>query len=254
MTKAHVPFKKEKLKLHTEAQIATSLKTLLGNDENAYQQFLERDLHSAYEFVLRELHYHDALNDLSANEIDPYDVIDQAILAVLEEKKETSLKLDRHLKTKILKVLHELVGTLEERERRETSIEENVQDPVEEDGFRTLGEHVLDYWQPDNDEQRIDVIGDTEVPTPAEILDMKERQADVYAALAALTQDSRENFVLHAVEGWTFEELASWRDSTKEKIKQDLTDTEKFLLARLREKSQDENRPPRQLPHTHDRG
>ncbi len=254
MTKAHVPFKKEKLKLHGSAELATSLKTLLGNDEVAYQQFVESEMSSAYDFVMRELEYHNALNNLSANEVDPYDIIDQAVVAILEEKPGTTLKLDRHLKTIILDILHGLVGTLEERERRETSIEDNVKDPAEEGGFRTLGEHVLDFWQPDKDEQRIDVIADIEVPTPGEILDMKERQADIYAALSALPRQGRENFVLYAIERWSVKELAAWRGVTEAEITEMLTATQKFLLERLREKSQLENRPPRQLPHTHDGG
>jgi DNA-directed RNA polymerase specialized sigma24 family protein len=113
---------------------------------------------------------------------------------------------------------------------------------------------VLDFWQPDQDQQRIDVIADTEVPTPAEILDMKDRQKEVYAALGALPVTWRENFVLFAVERWPVKEIADWRGVAAEAITEELRSSQKFILERLREKLQLEGRAPRQLPHTHDRG
>ena len=252
--RGHVSFRQEKLQLTQKPELATTLKTLLGGDAAAYAQFLEKELAAAFDFVKRELEYHDALDDLSANEIDPYDIIDQAILAVLEEKPNASLKLDKRLRTKILEILHRTVADLEERERRETSLEDNVQDPAEEAGFRTLSEHVLDFWQPDQDLTMADVIPDEQVPTPAEIEDMKERQADIYKALGAMPQEWREDFVLFAVEHWKPAEIAEWRSIPALKVKEELRSAQKFLMERLREKGELENRPPHQPPHLHDRG
>jgi RNA polymerase sigma factor (sigma-70 family) len=231
----------------------TALKVLFGDDHAAYQQFLQEDLARAYDFAARELRYHDAINTLSANELDPYDIVDQAVLELLQEKP-GSLKPGKRLVSRILSVIHREVSKLEERERREISVEGEVHDPAEEAGVRTIGEHVLDFWQPDQDQTTLDIIADTEVPTPAEILDMKERQHDVYAALASLPRTWREDFVLRAVEGWTLDEIATHRGASSVVVGSNLRMAQAFLLERLREKSQVEGRTPRQLPHTHDRG
>jgi DNA-directed RNA polymerase specialized sigma24 family protein len=236
--KQHVPFSTGKLKTPAD-------------------RFVERDVAAVYDFVVRELSYHDALNDLGANELDPYDIIDEAFLQLVEQGAGDGtggLPPRRRLEHAVLEVLHRKVAELEERERRESSLEGNYRDPAEEDGFRTLGEHVLDFWQPDQDLSQQDVIPDLETPTPAEVEDMRERQHEIYAALSALPRRWREDFVLFAVEHWTLEELASRHGVDLEIVRRQLHATQSYLLERLRERQLLEGRPPRQQPHTHDRG
>jgi DNA-directed RNA polymerase specialized sigma24 family protein len=253
--KRHVPFSKERLKvISDQVQLPSMLKNVFEGDQKSFDQFIEQDLKNAYDLVQRELAYHNALNELAPNEIDPYDIIDEAILELLESKPGSKLVPTKRLTARLLQLVHKAVSQLEERERREISVEGNVQDPAEEAGFRTLSEHVLDFWQPDQDQTMADIIPDEQVPTPAEIEDMKARQNDIYKALAAMPQDMRENFVLFAVEHWSVEDIAEWRSIAPEKVKEELRSAQKLLMERLREKGELENRPPHQLPHVHDRG
>lgn len=254
LSKRHVPFSVKKLDLDKKGPTGTTLKTLLGQDQAAYEQFLEKDMQRLYDFTQRELEYHDALNDLAPNEIDAYEIMDEAVVRVLAKQKQPKLKLGRELYQSALDVLHEKVNKLEERERREQSLEANVKDPAVEGGFRTLGEHVLDFWQPDQDLASLDMVPDPDMPTPAEIQDMKARQKELYSSLHALPQLWRENFILLAVERWPVREIAEMREVSEEKIKDQLGMTQAFLRDRLRDRLLLTNRSPRQQKHTHDRG
>lgn len=253
--KAHVtpPTTHGKPRLGARPDGRTVLEVLFGNDEAAYEQFIEQDVRVAEDFARKELEYHESLNDLQDNAVEPADMVDEAIARLLEEKRGKALTHGKRLQAMILEVVHDTVNKLEERERRETSIEGNAKDPAEEAGFRTLGEHVLDFWQPDQDLTVQEYIADPDVPTPQEILDMKDRQDSIYKALNALPRAWRENFVLMAVSGWTPEDVATWRGSTVDEVKKELGATQSLLVERLREASALENRPPRQLPHTHER-
>lgn len=235
--------------------LATKLAVLLGDDAAAYDQFLERDLQDVYNFTVRELEYHDALDSLPKNEIDAYDIIDEAFVELATDKQRgvaSALPPRRRLEHKILEVLRRTVDQLERQKRREVSPEANYQDPLEENGFVTLGEHVLDYWQPDQDLTRADLLPDLATPSPAEIEDMKSRQHEIYAALNALPKNWREDFVLFAIERWTAEQLASRHGVPLEVIKDQIHATQHFLLERLRERSLLAERQPPQPPHLPD--
>jgi|GEM_PF-6571583 len=225
-----------------------SLKSLFGDDQAAYEQFVAADVAKATAFARQQLQYHDALNELSANEVEPTEIVDEAVARLLTEKRGTKLALGKKLQGLIAEVVHEFVHQQEERERREVSLEGNVKDPIEESGFRTLGEHVLDFWQPDQDASIYEYIADPDVPTPAEIKDMKDREAAIYAGLNKLEKNPRENFVLMAVSGWTPKEVADWRGTKEAAIKDELRDTQSALRAALRSAGELENRAPRQTP------
>ncbi len=248
----HVAFSKEKIaSLKAGDKSIADLKTLMGDDEQAFEQFLSKDLEKLYNFVQRELQYHDALDDLPENELDPYDLINAAILKILDKKPNKPLKLGQAIYAEVLDQIQNAVAKLEEQERRETSVEKNINDAAEEDGFTTLGEQVLDFWQPDQDLNQSDVIADKEVPTPAEIEDMKDRQAEIYLALDALPKVWREDFIFLAVEHWSVKKLSEMRDVKLEKMQEQLKNTQAFLQERLREKLLLSNRKPGSGKHAH---
>ena len=112
----------------------------------------------------------------------------------------------------------------------------------------------MDFWQPDKDDSVYQFLADPDVPTPAEIKDMKDQQATIYAALDALPRQWRESFVLIAVSGWTPEEVALWRNQTLDEVTQELRAAQSFLRERLREQNELTGRLPRQGPHQHSRG
>ncbi|MDP2587548.1 MAG: hypothetical protein Q8P33_02120 [bacterium] len=233
---------------------AMLLDVLFGNDEAAYEQFVEQDVAAAVDFAKKELSYHEALNRLGDNQVDPVEIVDEAIARLLEEKRGARLSLGKKLQGLVAEVVPEDTYQIEQRERRELSVEGNIKDPAEEDGFRTIGEHVLDFWQPDKDDSIYQFIADPDVPTPAEILDMKDQQTLIYRALAALPRQWRESFVLIAVSGWTPQEVALWRDQTLDQVKRELSAAQSFVRERLREQGQLADRQPRPGPHQHERG
>ena len=252
----HVRFS-PKLVQHISEQnlLPTTISVLHGGDQQAFEQFTQEKLQRVYDFVVRELEYHDALNTLSANEVSPYEIVDEAYARAIEKKQSKgsgqSLPTLQQLQHQALEVVHGIVATQEERERRETSLEGEYADPAEEDGFRTLGEYVLDFWQPDQDLTQQDLIPDLEMPTPVEIEDMKARERELYSALNALPRRWREDFVLFAIEKWSPSQIAERHAISPEVLLGQIRATQSFLLERLRERALLESRAARQLPHQH---
>ena len=102
---------------------------MFGEDEAAYEQFIEQDVSRAIEYAKKELAYHEALNQLGANQVDPAEVVDEAIARLLEEKRGARLTPGKKLLSLVNEVVHEYVRDIERRERREVSVEGKRQGP-----------------------------------------------------------------------------------------------------------------------------
>jgi len=237
-------FDKNKLKsLDQKAPVFENLKDLYGDDKELFDQFLEEDLKKLYDFTARQLDYHDDLNNLAKNELDPYDLINDALIKVLSQKSDNPLKFGQKLYAAVLEDIDRQVDRLERAERRETSIDNNVVDSEQEKGAKTLGDYVLDFWQPDEDLKKADIIADDEVPTPAELEDMRERQTEIYSALDDLPRRWREDFIFLAIERWSLKKIADLRGVSTEKIAEQIRSSQAFLRERLRDKMLLTNRP-----------
>lgn len=242
-----VDFSKKRLRtLRAGGATLSDLQSLFG-DQELFDQFIKDDLNKLYLFTQRQLAYHEALNDLPQNEVDPYDLIDRAVIEVLAQKPDSTIKFGHLLYATVLKNINKKVDELERRERRETSIDNNVPDAVVESGSnntdKTLGDYVLDFWQPDQDLKLADLIIDEEVPSPAELEDMRSRQTEVYQGLDALPIKWREDFIFFAVERWSLKKIADLRGVAEKKIREQIRATQAFLRERLRDKMMLSNRP-----------
>jgi DNA-directed RNA polymerase specialized sigma24 family protein len=67
--------------------------------------------------------------------------------------------------------------------------------------FSTLGDEILDFYQPDEDLKLEDIVSDIEVPTPEQSVEAKELQKLVRSLLAQMPREWRRALLLHYV-GW----------------------------------------------------
>ena len=84
---------------------------------------------------------------------------------------------------------------------------------------RASDEPELQYHQPDETLTRESVIADRRIATPEEIAYSDEMIAIIEQSLRSAGREDREAFILHALEGFTLEEIAMTTDRPQEKVK-----------------------------------
>jgi DNA-directed RNA polymerase specialized sigma24 family protein len=65
----------------------------------------------------------------------------------------------------------------------------------------TLGDEILDFYQPDEDLKLEDIVPDIEVPTPEQSVEAKELQLLVRSLHAQMPREWRRPLLLHHVGG-----------------------------------------------------
>ena len=180
-----------------------------------------RQLNGVYEFVRRQLAYYEASGDLAAGELTAEDVIDAVLVRAYHEFVKASGERD------IGKWLTELAGAHLEREVRRLQAERRRHLPIERDipevppveQIKTLGEEILDFYQPDEDLKLEDIFPEYDVATPEDFVAAEEELVQcVNAALAAMPEEQRQAFNLHRRERLTVEELGDVLDKNTAEI------------------------------------
>jgi RNA polymerase sigma factor (sigma-70 family) len=186
-------------------------------------QHLER----LYEFVRRRLAYFESLGDLLPGELAAEDVVDAVLLRAYHEyvnlSKASELtpseveRVNEPAGRVILGWLIELatkrlrseIKRLKSERNRAVHIEEDIPEtpPVEE--VSTLGDEILDFYQPDEDLKLEDIFPDGQISTPEEMTAAKEELLRcVNASLAEMPREWRRALRLRHAEGFTDAELA----------------------------------------------
>jgi RNA polymerase sigma-70 factor, ECF subfamily len=173
-----------------------------AGDREAYIALAEQHLGALYRFVAREIPYHEVLGDLEPGEVDVEDVLNEVFLTALRQlhrrpRRATFKGWLRHL---ALQTLRHLIRASRERRRYEPV---HLEDPLP-NGRRLDTSYPSDArltWK--------DVIPDLSTPSPEEAVLLKETWQTLEAALNQLPANQREVFLLRAVEGLRYEEIAA---------------------------------------------
>ena len=170
-------------------------------------QHLER----LYEFVRHRLAYFESLGDLAPGELAAEDVVDAVLLRAYHEfvKEPAGREILSWLIELATERLRSEVKRLKSERNRKVRIEEDIPEtpPIEE--VSTLGDEILDFYQPDEDLKLEDIFPDVEISTPEEMTAAKEELLRcVNASLAAMPKEWRRALRLRHAEGFTDAELA----------------------------------------------
>lgn len=181
-------------------------------------------------FVERELRFRESNGTLTADQLSPEEVIDEAIASALGDgaDKPERLALEPWLYRLSLRAIHELVNRDGERV-------DGV--PIDSPALRRPAygsdEHHLQYHQPDESITNRDLIADTRVATPEASAASDEMINLVEAALLGAQREDREAFLLNAVEGFTPEEIAAINDRPLDQVKKSIHTAREFLRKAL---------------------
>jgi RNA polymerase sigma-70 factor (ECF subfamily) len=179
-------------------------------DRGAFMALLERHLGGLCRFVAREVRYHEALGDFLPGEVSPEEIVDEVALRALRRAR----RIPRHFTFKgWLRLL--AVRAIDDRVRhlrRQHKLE-----AVSLETPRRTGQRFDEYYQLDYAPTWADVLP-APVPSPEQVV-LRETWQELEQALNQLPPNERLAFVLHAIEGVGYAEIATITHQTRDEVK-----------------------------------
>jgi RNA polymerase sigma-70 factor (ECF subfamily) len=162
----------------------------------------EQHLASLYRFVAREIRYYEALGDLEPDGVEVEDILDEVFLIALRQlhRKPRGATFKGWLRHLARQILWRKIRASRARRRYE---QVRLEDPLPNE------EHVQESYPFDPSETWKDVFPHPFTPSPEDAVLLKETWQTLEAALNQLPADQREIFLLRAVEGLSYEEIAA---------------------------------------------
>ena len=157
-------------------------------------------------YVEREIYFREAQETIIPGSISKEEVIDEAIAAALSDgqEKPEKLALEPWLYRQAIRAMDELSRT-DESNGNAVHLEDSARQP----NVRGSDEPELQFHQPDESITGATVIPDARVATPEQIMASDELLRLIASALRDLGAGPREAFILHAVEGFSVEEIVA---------------------------------------------
>jgi DNA-directed RNA polymerase specialized sigma24 family protein/ribosome-associated translation inhibitor RaiA len=166
--------------------------------------YVNANLSRLERFVEREIYFREAQEQVPPDTLSKEEVIDEAIAAALGDgEKPERLTLEPWLYRLALKALDEL-SRGDESNGNAVSLESSAR----RRNVRASDEAQLQYHQPDESITGETVIPDSRVSTPEQIMVSDEMLRLIASSLRDLGSGPREAFILHAMEGFTIDEIS----------------------------------------------
>jgi len=157
-------------------------------------------------FVEREIFFREAHELIALDSVSKEEVIDEAIAAALSEgqEKPEKLALEPWLYRQAMRALDDLSRT-DETDSNAVHLEESAR----RRNVKASDEPELQFHQPDESITEETVIPDSRVATPEQIIASDELLRLIASALRDLGSGPREAFILHALEGFSVQEIGA---------------------------------------------
>ena len=180
------------------------------------ESYINGSLRRLERFVDRELRYRRNIGELEPDEVTREEVIDEVVAAALgdDEAKPDRMGLEPWLYRLALRFI-DLLAAGGRAQVEAVPLEA----PARKPNNCASDEAHFQFHQPDEAFNGEAVIADRRVHTPEEIAASDEMVALVEAALVDAPREQRDAFILHAVEGFTAEEIAAIGDSGPDQVR-----------------------------------
>ena len=183
-------------------QIVTSSLKPSGSRENELQDALIQNLDTLENFIRRELSHRVITESLPPTQLDPQALMDEVVLeAISRSNQPGDLPFKQWLFQLARDKLQNRITTLIEA-RDEPHIEEPIRIPARWE------DEVLNFYQPDEALCIEDILPDERSNNPEEWIAEEESQRQLRRAIARLPRPIREPFILFALEGFNWDEVA----------------------------------------------
>jgi ribosomal subunit interface protein len=202
-----------------------------------FSTIAERHLKNLYNLASREIAYYLSTGDLPPGEITAEDVVDAALLQAYNDFVKDPAR--REIRSWLIGLAVEKLEAEVKRSKAERArvvhIEEDIPETPPAEEVSSLGDEVMDFYQPDEDLELEDIIPDMTAPTPEQILESRELQRYVNRALATLPRVWRRAFTLHYVGGMPAAEIARMTKRAESEVERYLEHAREYLRQRLLE-------------------
>jgi len=177
--------------------------TISADDVRSY---VNVNLSRLERFVEREIYFREAQEAIAPDSVSKEEVIDETIAAALGDgqEKPERLALEPWLYRLALQALDEVSRT-DESNGNAVCLEESTR----QRNVKGSDEPELQFHQPDESITGETVIADSRVATPEQIMASDELLRLIATALRDLSSGPREAFILHAIEGFTVDEITA---------------------------------------------
>lgn len=202
--KAQVPF---------EATVAAVPVPMVSSDD--VRSYVNANLGRLQRFVERELYFRETAEEITPDSVTREEVIDEAIARALGDglEKPERLALEPWLYRLAMRVIDEL-----SEGSAENASSVHLEDSARRPNVRGSDEPELQFHQPDETLTGESTIADRRLATPEQIADSDEMVRLVQFALEPASRADRESFILHAIEGFSVEEIAAITDRKAEDV------------------------------------
>lgn len=216
---AQVPFE--------QTVAAVQVPTASSDDIRLY---VNANLRRLERFVEREIYFRETADEIVPDSITKEEVIDEAIARALGNgaEKPERLALEPWLYRLAIRSLDDLSV-----ETPESQASVHLEDSARRPNVRASDEAELQFHQPDETLTGENVIADRRAATPEDIASSDEMITLAQFALNGASRGDRESFILHAIEGFSVEEIAVIRDSKPEEVQQSIASAREHLRRSL---------------------
>lgn len=192
---------------------AVPMPTISAEDIRSY---VNANLGRLERFVDREIYFRETSDLIQPDLITKEEVIDEVIVRAMGDglEKPERLALEPWLYRLAMRVLDDLA-----QRSAEDGDSVHLEESTRNRNVRGSDEAHLQYHQPDESFTEETVIPDRRVPTPEDIASTDEIVGMVELALRGAGRAEREAFILHAVEGFSVDEIAVITDRKPEQVR-----------------------------------
>jgi RNA polymerase sigma factor (sigma-70 family) len=201
---------------------AVPLPTASSDDIRSY---VNANLARLERFVERELYFRETAEEMLPDGVSKEEVIDEAIARALGDgsEKPERLALEPWLYRLAMRSIDDFCASATEG----TPV--HLEDSARKPNVRASDEPELQFHQPDESLTGENVIADKRMSTPEDIAYSDEMITLIQFALDGASRPDREAFVLHAVEGFSEEEIATITDRKPEDVRSSIDNAREHL-------------------------
>jgi len=201
------------------------------------------EIEGLYSFVRDRVAYLESTGDLRPGDVTPEDLADSVLLRAYGEfaggnasqgaQEPRERPMAASLKQLATKELESIVQRLRAARGRAIYLQEDIPETPPAEEVSTLGEEVLDFYQPDEDLKVEDIFPDLDMATPEELVAAKQELLRcVNTALAGMPKQWRRALRLRHGGGLTSAELGELLNTAEPEIERIL----EYARAHLRQK------------------
>jgi len=187
------------------------------------------------EFVSHVVGFAEIRGDLARGQLTPDDVVDTVLVEAYGEflMHPTPGNIQAWLiRLATKQIATEVRRTKCDRERA-VHIETHVPETPPREEVTTLGDEILDFYQPDEDLKVEDIVPESEVSTPEGKVERDELRACVRTVLETMPADSRRILLLRYVQGLDEAKVAKMVGRTEAEVQQLIGEGAGYLRQRL---------------------